>query len=82
MFGYSTVEEYYRESSSSPVISHIKVPGKRHDLFVQNGIDFVLLVLFLNAEDDPIVGGRVIPVHVAKTNPNVILAVTQRGGNE
>jgi len=38
-------------------------------------------VLFLNSMDDPIVPGTVVPYQMANENPNLLFALTERGGH-
>ncbi len=64
-FGYASVEDYYHDGSSKNTANNIAVP-----------------LLFLIAEDDQLldVAGMDLTTLV-KSNPNVIAAVTKRGGH-
>lgn len=38
-------------------------------------------LLSVNSLDDPIVGGTTVPTQIAKTNPNLVFALTEHGGH-
>lgn len=38
-------------------------------------------LLFLSAEDDPVVNLSSMPIHVPEINPNIIVVLTKRGGH-
>jgi predicted alpha/beta-fold hydrolase len=63
---FSSIEEYYKQASCVFSLDDVKVP-----------------VLFLHSMDDPIVPGKHIEYvfQSANKNPNLIFAVTERGGH-
>jgi predicted alpha/beta-fold hydrolase len=64
-FGYASVEDYYRQGSSKNAAHKIAVP-----------------LLFLIAEDDQLLDyHRMDLTSLVRANPNVIAAVTKRGGH-
>jgi abhydrolase domain-containing protein 1/3 len=44
-------------------------------------VDIQIPLLFLSAEDDPVVNLESMPITVPDVNPNVIVVLTKRGGH-
>lgn len=64
-FGYESVEQYYSEGSSARRLAEVTVP-----------------LLFLVAQDDHMLDVRAMDFdRMTTSNPNVIVAVTKRGGH-
>jgi len=65
VYNYSSVEDYYFQASCAN--------------FISNSISVPLLCL--NAADDPLVPPSSIPFEKLRSNPNIILLITPRGGH-
>ncbi|KAJ3064862.1 hypothetical protein HDU98_011770 [Podochytrium sp. JEL0797] len=73
MFGFRNVFEYYRMASC--------VEYSLFCALAQYVPDIQIPTLFLSDYNDPIAGKESIPVFDVQGNPNIVLAVTRRGGH-
>lgn len=76
LFGYKTVDDYYRDASSKKYLS-----GILHMRSCNPILGVAVPYLALNALDDPVVPEECMPYDEVQQNENTILATTPFGGH-